>query len=114
MREVTSLINLHIGDVHDAPAHGWAVTDVAAEHIGDDDLGEVEVSEGAESGVVEVLRQPGVSATRDQNLDLRRRRRKVGGDRASEVGPVGVPFERLVGGSDLEELVPVFLAREVP
>lgn len=41
---------------------------MAAEHVGDDDLGEVDVGEVVESGVVELLGELGVAAARHEDL----------------------------------------------
>lgn len=61
--------NLHGGHVHDAPEHERTKADVTAEHIGDDDFGEVDVSDGSVAGVIEVLGEEGVSATRDEKVE---------------------------------------------
>ena len=96
-----------------------AETDVAAEHVGDDDLGEVNVGDGGVAGVVEVLGEARVTATGDQQLRnggavvMGQWRREVGEEWVSELGPLGVPLEGVVGAADGEELVPVVFAREV-
>lgn len=60
------MCNLHGGHVHDAPEHEGAIADVAAEHVGDDDLGEIDVGDGSEAGVVEVLGEAGVAAAGEE------------------------------------------------
>lgn len=94
------------------------MADIAAQHVGDDNLGEVDVGDASEAGVVEVLGEPGVSAAGHENLRARGRFRfgdgDLGNERVTELGPLGVPLEWLVGASDGEELVPVLLAGEVP
>lgn len=60
--------DLHLGHVHDTPPHLGAGADVEAEHVGDDDLGEVDVGEVAESGIVELLGELGVAASRHEDL----------------------------------------------
>lgn len=103
-----------MGHVHDAPLHEGAGAEVEAEHVGDDDLGEIDVGDGGEAGVVDELGESGVAAAGDEDVG-------GGGGRGGEVwqeggakgGPVGVPLEGSIRGSDGEEPVPVLLQREV-
>lgn len=99
------------------------VPHIAAQHVGDSDFGEIYVGDVAESIVIEVFREAGVPAARDENLGLRRRSGGrglvMGGgegaeERGFEVRPLSVPLERVVAASDPEEVVPVLFAGEVP
>lgn len=45
-------VYLHGGHVHDAPAHIGPMANIAAEAVGNGDLGEVNVGDGIETGVV--------------------------------------------------------------
>lgn len=86
------------------------MANIAAEAVGNGDLGEVNVGDGSEAGVVEVFGEAGAAAAGDENLGLGR---EVGEQRISELGPLGVPLEGVVGAADGEELVPVLFAGEV-
>lgn len=120
--------HLHAGHVHDAPPHAGPFPHVAAQHVGDDNLGEVDIGDALKTGIVDVLGKPGVATSRHEYLRrdrtrrcCRRRRRslqlvevgEVGEEWGSELGPLGVPLEGVVAASYGEELVPVLLAGEV-
>ena len=60
---------------------------VAAEHIGDDDLGEVNVGDGGVADVVEVLGEAGVAAAWDEELKRERSGFEEGKEWVPEVGP---------------------------
>lgn len=101
---------LHGGHVHDAPPHIGPLAHIAPEAIGNGDFREVDVGDGLEAGVVEVLGEAGTAAARYEYLGFRW---EVGEQWVSELGPLGVPLEGVFGASDGEELVPVLLACEV-
>jgi len=109
---------LHVGHVHDAPAHLGTRARVAAEHIADDDAGEVDVGDAAEPRVVEPLRERRAPARGHQDLRGRRRRPHIrlprgaavpeeGEERGPEVRPLRVPLEAVARAAEREELVPV-------
>ena len=93
------------------PSHEGTVTDVAAEHVGDDDLGEVDVGDGSVAGVVEVLREARVATAGDEELKRERNGFGEGEEWAPEVGPFNIPLEGIAAKG--EELVPVLFACEV-
>ena len=93
------------------PSHEGTVTDVAAEHVGDDDLGEVDVGDGSVAGVVEVLREARVATAGDEELKRERNGFGEGEEWLPEVGSFGVPLEGIT--VEGEELFPVLFAREV-
>lgn len=110
---VLGLGYLHICHVHDPPPHLGAGADAAAEHVGDDDLGEVDVGNLPEPGVVEALRDAGAAASRDENLDWSVRGREggeLGDEGVAEGWPLRVPLEGVAGASQSEELIPILLA----
>lgn len=112
---------LHAGDVHNAPAHLGPRARVAAEHVGDDDAGEVDVGDAAEPRIVEPLRERRAPARGHQDLRALRPRpirrgpavAEEGEERVLEVGPLRVPLEAVARAAEREELVPVLPRREV-
>ena len=87
------------------------VADVAVEHVGDDDLGEVDVGDGGVASVVEVLGEAEVAAAGDEELKRERNGFEEGEEWLPEVGSFGVPLEGIT--VEGEELFPVLFAREV-
>lgn len=94
---------------------------VAAEHVGDEDAGEVDVGDAAEPGVVEPLREhrapaPGHQDLRGPASALRAAvaAMEEGEERGAEVVPLRVPLEAVAGAAEREELVPVLPRGEVP
>ena len=55
----------HGSDVHDTPTHTRAVSHIAAKHVGDDNLGKINISNIVKSGIVQMLREPGIAAAWD-------------------------------------------------
>lgn len=97
---------------------------MAAEHVGDDDAGEVDVGDAAEPRVVEPLRERRAPARGHQDLrglrprpSIRLRRGAAvpeeGEERGLEVRPLRVPLEAVARAAEREELIPVLPRREV-
>lgn len=60
--------HLHAGHVHDAPQHAGPFPHIATQHVGDDNLGEVDIGDALKSGIVEMLGEAGVAAARYEYL----------------------------------------------
>ena len=56
---------LHVRHIHDAPPHIRAFSYVPAQHIRDCNFREINVGDTSKAGVVKLLREAGVAATRN-------------------------------------------------
>lgn len=85
---------------------------MSAEHVSDDDAGEVDVGDAAEAQVVELLRERGAPAPGDQDVrPLRPEEERA--ERGLDLRPLRVPLEAVAAAAEGEELVPVLPRGEV-
>lgn len=106
---------LHARHIHDTPPHIGAVPHVAAQHIRDRNFREINIGDASIAGVVELLRETGIAATRNKNLRRcgLRESGELGNERVFELRPFGVPLESIAMAADGEETVPIFFAGEI-
>lgn len=92
-----------------------ALSDVAAQHVSNNNLGEIDISNAWKASIIEMLGKARVSATWYEKLRSGSIREvgEMGEEGVTELRPVGVPLEGVIAASYGEELVPVLFAREV-